>query len=204
MNWYASDYDKVKASESSFKSRKTIKLTCSFQQTYSIWPMLLACHFRINSFRKAATQTNSQQSEELQWEPDRVINEQQMFAGQLGSAIWISRIHELLECIFLKSLLLSVTSVRIPEHHTTELFGCENQLCSLWGKSEEQAHCLLVLLPVFWSYQKISENWNSCQENFRKIFEPRNVHLWSAEGEKEAFLHKQDASFVFFFSLKIS
>ena len=89
MNWYASDYDKVKASESSFKSRKTIKLTCSFQQTYSIWPMLLACHFRINSFRKAATQMNSQQSEELKWEPDRVINEQQMFAGQLGSAIWI-------------------------------------------------------------------------------------------------------------------
>ena len=32
---------------------------------------------------------NSQQSEELKWEPDRVINEQQMFAGQLGSAIWI-------------------------------------------------------------------------------------------------------------------
>ena len=65
MNWYASDYDKVKASESSFKSRKTIKLTCSFQQTYSIWPMLLACHFRINSFRKAATQTNSQQPYEV-------------------------------------------------------------------------------------------------------------------------------------------
>lgn len=102
MNWYASDYDKVKASESSFKSRKTIKLTCSFQQTYSIWPMLLACHFRINSFRKAATQMNSQQSEELKWEPDHVINEQQMFAGQLGSAIWISRVHELLECIFFK------------------------------------------------------------------------------------------------------
>lgn len=126
-----------------FKSRKTIKLTCSFQHTCSVWPLLPACQFIINNFRKGAYTdafTTEWRAEIGAWQCYQWIADVCKEAGILGLNFQSNMSFWNVEKLTVVSHLC-----RIPEHHTVELTGHVSQLHSLWGNRKEPAHCLLVL-----------------------------------------------------------
>lgn len=145
MNWYASDRDKVKVSESSFKNRKTTKLTCSFQQTYSIWPMLPACNFLNKQLQKGSYTDVFTTAWRAEISTNGAINKEQMFAGGLGSEVWIPS-----DMIFWNAEQPTVVSdlCRIPEYS-----GSDGARASTIPRERTPGYIhFIVLLPVLWSY----------------------------------------------------
>lgn len=172
------------------------QINCSFQQTYHLEP----CFWNISEQQFQAAKTKQFRQHSIETEPDRKNNEQQMLCSHWDLRIWISRIQSF-ECIFKKAYCwVLVTSVRISLNtKLVNYLAVRNQLSSEEREKVRNKHIAFLSCYLYFDLWLCTLKLDSCQENFRDFW-----NLGICGGRREEYSKsKQEASFFFFFSLKM-